>query len=82
MNLQHCDVPFYNIGTSAHLIAAFSGVYESHEPPPSGDARSIVPAHHDGHRIGQQSGHILSLLRRILLSEDSEWSRGIILEAC
>ena len=42
-------------------MAAFSGFYESHEPPPSGDARGIVPAHRDGHRNGQQSGHILHL---------------------
>ena len=42
-------------------MAAFSGFYESHKPPPSGDARGIVPAHRDGHRNGQQSGHILHL---------------------
>ncbi len=29
------------IGVSARPMAAFSGFYESHEPPPSGDARSI-----------------------------------------
>ena len=40
-------------------MAAFSGFYESHEPPPSGDARGIVPAHRDGHRNGQKSGYIL-----------------------
>ena len=40
-------------------MAAFSGFYESHEPPPSGDARGIVPAHRDGHRNSQQSGFIL-----------------------
>jgi len=40
-------------------MAAFSGFYESHEPPPSGDARGIVPAHCDGHRNSQQSGFIL-----------------------
>jgi len=39
-------------------MAAFSGFYESHEPPPSGDARGIVPPHHDGHQNGQQSGYI------------------------
>ena len=42
-------------------MVTFSGFYESHEPPPSGDARGIVPAHRDGHRNGQQSGHILNL---------------------
>ena len=40
-------------------MAAFSGFYESHEPPPSGDARGIVPAHRDSHRNGQNSGYIL-----------------------
>ena len=40
-------------------MAAFSGFYESHKPPPSGDARGIVPAHRDGHRNSQQSGFIL-----------------------
>ena len=40
-------------------MVAFSGFYESHEPPPSGDACGIVPAHCDGHRNSQQSGFIL-----------------------
>ena len=40
-------------------MAAFSGFYDSHEPPPSGDARGIVPAHRDGHQNSQQSGYIL-----------------------
>ena len=40
-------------------MVAFSGFYESHEPPPSGDVRGIVPPHRDGHRNGQQSGHML-----------------------
>jgi hypothetical protein len=40
-------------------MAAFSGFYENHGPTPSVDARGIVPAHHHGHRNGQQSGHIL-----------------------
>ena len=34
----------------------FSGFYESHEPPPSGDARGIVLPHCHGHRNGQQGG--------------------------
>ena len=42
-------------------MAAFSGFYESHEPPPSGDVCGIVPVHRDGHRNGQQSGHIFHL---------------------
>jgi hypothetical protein len=33
--------------------------YESHEPPPSGNGRGIVPPHCDGHRNGQQRGYIL-----------------------
>ncbi len=37
-------------------MAAFSGFYESHEPPPSGDAYSIVPAHRDGHQIASKVG--------------------------
>ena len=40
-------------------MVAFSGFYESHKPPPSGDARGIVPAHRDGHQNSQQSGYIL-----------------------
>ena len=41
-------------------MSAFSSLYESQEPPPSGDARGIVPPHRDGHQNGQQSGHILN----------------------
>jgi hypothetical protein len=33
------------IRVSARPMAAFSGFYESHEPPPSGDARGISDAH-------------------------------------
>jgi hypothetical protein len=40
-------------------MVAFSGFYESHEHPPSGYARGIVPLHRDGHRNGQQKGYIL-----------------------
>ena len=40
-------------------MVAFSGFYESHEPPPSGDARGILPPHRDHHRNGHQSGYIL-----------------------
>jgi len=46
------------IRASACPVAAFSGFYGSHEPPPSGNARGIVPAHCNGHQNGQQSGHI------------------------
>jgi hypothetical protein len=34
---------------SARLMVGFSGFYESHKPPPLGDARGIVPPHRDGH---------------------------------
>jgi len=51
--------PIGNNGASARLVVAFSGFYESHEPPPSGDARGRVPPHRNGHRNGQQRGHIL-----------------------
>ncbi len=40
-------------------MVVFSGFYESHQPPPSGNVRGIVPAHCDGHRNGQKSGYIL-----------------------
>ena len=39
-------------------MVMFSGFYESHEPPPLGDACGIVPPHRDGHRNGQQSGYM------------------------
>ncbi len=41
------------------LTVAFSGFYESHEPPPSGNARGIVLPHRNGHQNGQQRGYIL-----------------------
>jgi len=51
--------PFDNIGVSARPMVAFSGFYESYQPPPSGDARCIVPPHRDGHQNGHQSGFML-----------------------
>ena len=51
--------PIGNIGASACPMVAFSGFYESHKPPPSGDAPGIVPPHRDGHLNGQQCGYIL-----------------------
>ena len=51
--------PFCNIGASARPMVAFSGFYESHEPPPSVDVRGIVPPHRHGHRNGQQSWYML-----------------------
>jgi len=40
-------------------MVAFSGFYESHESPPSGDAHGIIPPHRHGHRNGQQSWYML-----------------------
>ncbi len=48
-----------NFGASACPMAVFSGFYESHEPPQSGDVRGVVPPHRDGYRNGQQSGYML-----------------------
>ena len=55
-----------NLNDRKHFIAAntrpmvvFSGLYESPGPPPSGNARGIVPPHRDDHRNGHQSGCIL-----------------------
>ena len=50
--------PIGNIGVSACSMVAFSGFYESHKPPPSGDALGIIPLHRDGHQNGQQSGYM------------------------
>jgi len=47
------------IEASARPMVAFSGFYESHEPPPSRNAHGIVPVHCDGHQNDQQSGFIL-----------------------
>jgi hypothetical protein len=51
--------PFDNIRASACPMVAFSGFYESHKPPPSGNARGIVPPHRDGNQNGNQSGYML-----------------------
>ena len=40
-------------------MVVFSGLYESQEPTPSGDARGIVPPHCNGHQNGHQSGYML-----------------------
>ena len=40
-------------------MVAFSGFDESHEPPPSGDVRGIVPPHCNGNQNGQQSMYML-----------------------
>jgi hypothetical protein len=51
--------PIGNIGARACPMATYSGFYESHKPPPSGDVCGIVPPHCDGHRSSQQRGYIL-----------------------
>jgi len=51
--------PFDNIGASHHPMVAFSGFYESHKSPPSGNACGIVPPHRNDHQNGQQNRHIL-----------------------
>jgi hypothetical protein len=49
--------PIGNIGASARPMVAFSGFYESHKPPPAGDAHGIVLPHLHGHgNDGQQRG--------------------------
>ncbi len=57
--------PIDAIGASARPMVAFSGFYENHEPPPSGDACGIVPPHRDGHQHGQQNWYMLILARAI-----------------
>ena len=46
-------------------MVAFSGFYESHEPPPSG----ISPPHRDGHRNGQQSGYMFIMIVALAAAE-------------
>jgi hypothetical protein len=48
------------IGASARPMGVFSGFYESHEPPPSGDASGIVPVHRRGQRPAKWA-HFISL---------------------
>jgi hypothetical protein len=48
--------PIGNIGASACPMAAFSGFYESPEPPLSGDARGIVSPHRDDHQTASKVG--------------------------
>ena len=37
-------------------MVAFSGFYESHGPPPSGDASGIVPPHRHGFKMTSKGG--------------------------
>ena len=59
--LQNLIARLIFIRASARPMAVFSGLYESPGPPPSGDARSIVPPHRDDHRNGHQSEYIVVL---------------------
>ena len=43
-------------------MVAVRDFYESHEPPPLGDARGIVPPHCHDHQNDQQSGYICSII--------------------
>jgi len=49
-------------------MVVFSDFYESHEPPSSGDACSIVPTHRDGYQNGQQSGYICSIIVGLIVA--------------
>ncbi len=51
-----CPIGIGNIEASACLMAVCSGFYESHETPPSGNARGIVPPHPDEHRMASKEG--------------------------
>jgi hypothetical protein len=57
-------------------MVAFSGFYESNEPPPSGDARGIAPPHRDGHRNGQQSGYMFIIVELIVALAAAEAIRS------
>jgi hypothetical protein len=43
-------------------MVAFSGFYESHGPPPSGDASGIVPPHRHGFKMTSKGGGILLIV--------------------
>ncbi len=49
-------------------MVVFSGFYESHEPPPLGNARGIVPPHRDGYQTGQQSGYMCSIIVGLIVA--------------
>jgi len=49
-------------------MVAFSGFYESHNPPPSGGARGIVPPHCDGYQNSQQSGYMCSIIVGLIVA--------------
>jgi len=59
MKRQVLACPIGYIGVDARPMMVFSGFYESHEPPLSGDVCSIILPHRDGHQNGQQNGFIL-----------------------
>jgi hypothetical protein len=49
-------------------MVAFSGIYESHEHPPSGDVSGIVLPHRHGHRHDQQRGGGVLLIVVLIVS--------------
>ena len=49
-------------------MVAFSAFYESHKPPPSGDARGIVPLHCDGYQNNQQKGYMCSIIVGLIVA--------------
>ncbi len=50
------DWPQHFITANTRPMVVFSGLYESPGPPPSGNARGIVPPHRDDHRNGIKVG--------------------------
>ncbi len=63
-------------------MVVFSGFYESHEPPPSGDTRGIAPPHRDVHRNGQQSGYMFIMIVAMaaagaIRSEVARWRHSV-----
>jgi hypothetical protein len=50
-------------------MVAFSGFYESHEPPPLGDVQGIAPLHRDGYQNGQQSGYMFIMIVALALGD-------------
>ncbi len=58
--------PIATIGHNTCPMAVSSGFYQSPGPPPSGNARTNVPAHCRGHQNGQQSWSIFSSFFHLL----------------
>ena len=58
--------PFYNIGANACPMVAFSGLYESHKPPPSGKARDSTAPSWWSSKWPAKMVHFASLFCRLL----------------